>query len=75
LNPIIPILGLILSTILEFVSLWQVEIVAWNTDEEFEFPFYALRVNKYVARDFWYAINMISWGLMGLSAFELALSL
>jgi hypothetical protein len=75
LNPLIPILGLIVSTILEFVSLWQIEIVAWNTDENFEFPFYALVVNKYVARDFWYAVNMVGWALMGISAFELALNL
>jgi hypothetical protein len=65
LNSLIPILGLITSTILEFVSLWQVEIVAWNADENFEFPFFAVVVNKYAARDFWYAVNMVGWALNG----------
>ena len=52
---------LVLATILEFVSLWQIEIVSWNTDENFEFPFFAKIVNKWVARDFWYAVQIIGW--------------
>jgi hypothetical protein len=75
MNPLIPILGLIFSTILEFVSLWQVEIVSWNTDENFEFPFFAIVVNKWWARDFFYAVNVVGWILMGISAYILALSL
>jgi len=62
-----------LSTALEFVSLWQIEIVAWNTDEEFEFPFFLIKVNKWVARDFWYAVNVLGWILMGVSAYFLAI--
>jgi hypothetical protein len=68
-------LGLILSTALQFVSLWQVEIVSWNRDKNFEFPFFSLVVNKWWARDFWYAVNVMGWALMGVSAYLLALNM
>jgi len=63
-----PIVLLLFSTVLEFVSLWQVEIVWWNTDENFEFPFFAKVVSKYWARDFWYAVNILGWFLTIISA-------
>ena len=75
MNPLIPILGLIFSTILEFVSLWQVEIVSWNTDENFEFPFFAIVVNKWWGTRLFLHVNVVCWILMGISAYILALSL
>ena len=65
---IYPITLLVLSTILEFVSLWQIEIISWNKDQYFEFPFFALTINKWVARDFWYAVNILGWILTAVSA-------
>jgi hypothetical protein len=58
-----PVIGLITSTVLEFVSLWQIEIATGWSDETFEFPFFSLAVNKWWARDFWYAINIVAWVL------------
>jgi len=52
---------LVFATILEFVSLWQIEIVSWNTDESFEFPFFAKIMNKWIARDIWYAVQIMGW--------------
>lgn len=74
MNLLIPIIGLMVSTMLEFVSLWQVEIVSWNQDENFEFPFFALVINKWWARDFFYAINIFGWILAMISGYFLALS-
>jgi hypothetical protein len=64
-----------LSTMLEFVSLWQIEIVSWNQDEFFEFPFFLFICNKWVARDIWYAVQVIAWLLGMASAYSLAIAL
>ena len=72
---LIPILGLMLSTALEFVSLWQIEIVSWNQDEMFEFPFFMWICNKWVARDIWYAVQIAAWCLGMASAYSLAVAL
>lgn len=72
MDVVIPVLGLMTSTMMVFVSLWQVEIVSWNQDEEFEFPFFILAINKWWARDFWYAVNVIGWVLGILSGYALA---
>lgn len=59
------------SMALLMASLWQVEIVAWNQDEFFEFPFFLIVINKWWARDFWYAVNMASWIMAFISGCKL----
>lgn len=57
------IFGLLLACSLLFASLWQIEIVdCWA--ETFDFPFFIIKnVNKYIARDFWYMVNMLAFFL------------
>ncbi len=74
MNFILPIAGLIAAVSLLWVSLWQIEIVSWNRDEMFEFPFFLLKVNKWVARDFWYLVNVIGFILVAVSGYLLALA-
>jgi hypothetical protein len=59
--------GVILSGLLIMASLWQIEIATgWVTDT-FNFPFFLWRVDKWLARDFWYAISLCAWALAALS--------
>jgi len=58
------VIGLMASTMLEFVSLWQIEIcTGWDTDATgFQPPFgLNLKINRWWARDFWYSINIAAW--------------
>jgi len=58
--------GLVLSTALVFAGLWQIEIITgWDPDDVYDFPFYWGRLNKWVARDLWYAIIIVGW-LLGI---------
>jgi hypothetical protein len=61
MDPLIPVVGLMASTMMEFVSLWQIEIATGWADDTFEFPFFAFVVNKWWARDFFYAVNILGW--------------
>jgi hypothetical protein len=74
MNFILPIAGLIAAVTMLWVSLWQIEIVSWNKDEYFEFPFFLLRVNKWTARDFWYLINVSGFILAAASGYFLAMA-
>ena len=52
-----------LSLLLWMVSLYQLEIIwIWLRmgKETFEFPFFLLTTNLWVARDFWYTVNGMS---------------
>lgn len=71
---LIPILGLMVSTMLEFVSLWQIEILWW-CDETWEAPFFWVTLSRAAARDLWYAIQMFAWCLGMASAYTLAVAL
>ena len=72
---LIPILGLMLSAILEFVSLWQLEILEWDNDNTWDAPFYLFKLQRYVARDLWYAVQVFAWCLGMVSAYALAVAL
>jgi len=68
------IIGLMLSTALEFVSLWQIEIATgWDTDMTgFQFPFFlGGTVNRWWARDVWYTVNILAWIIGMVSAWTL----
>jgi hypothetical protein len=66
-----PVFAIIISVVLIMAILWQVEIVSWNEDEFFEFPFFFLVVNKWAARDFWYAMTIPAWLLGSWGFYEL----
>jgi hypothetical protein len=65
------LLGMVLSTGLLMASLWQIEIASALPGDFFDFPFYLWRVSKWWARDFWYAINVLSWILAVVSTASL----
>ena len=72
-----PIAGIVLSEVLVMASLWQVEIcTCWAREKGFDMPFYLVRgVNWAVARDLWYAVNLLGWILGTVSGAYLGASL
>ena len=70
--------GVVLSAVLIVASLWQIEIcTGWVKDDQgFDFPFYLRKgVNRWLARDFWYAVNVTGWALAVVSAASMGWSL
>jgi len=71
----LPVALLLLSGILLTVVGWQVEICTiWISEcrPTFEFPFFiGGSVNVYWARDFWYAVNGLSWLMTIYSGYQL----
>ena len=68
-------LGLAAASALMTASLWQVEIATGWAQDQFTFPFFIWQVDRWWARDFWYAINILSWFLGVATAYLLGLEL
>lgn len=68
------IIGLMFSALLIIGSLYQLEIILIRVTQNrltFEFPFFLLTTNLWVARDIWYLVMIIGWVLGAYSGFKL----
>jgi len=67
-------MDLMFSAPLIIASLYQLEIILIRVTQNistFEFPFFLLTTNLWVARDIWYLVMIIGWVLGAYSGFKL----
>ena len=68
------ILVLILSALIILASLYQLEIILIRVTQNrttFEFPFFLMTINLWLARDIWYLVMIFGWALGAYSGFKL----
>ena len=68
------IIVLIFSALIILASLYQLEIILIRVTQDrttFEFPFFLMTMNIWLARDIWYLFMFFGWALGAYSGFKL----